>query len=131
MNRALIIDTATVNQHRRIRRHAPITGQFPLAILSDCTVYPAPGPSAPDLLRGPDGMLTTVWRLGISPGLCKHEGTRTMDWAVGLIADHTNPGRHVKGGDAVAEGSSRWTPSTAGRNAPCRPSPSPRPSEAG
>ncbi|WP_030277615.1 telomere-associated protein Tap [Streptomyces sp. NRRL B-24484] len=104
LNRALIIDTATVNQHRKIRRHAQATGQFPLAILSDCTVYPSPGPSALDLLRAPDGALTTVWRLGISPGLCKHEGTRTMDWALELIADDTNPGRHVKGGDAVAEG---------------------------
>jgi hypothetical protein len=45
-----------------------------------------------------------VWRLGISPGLCKHEGTQTMTWALDLIADDTNPGRHIKGGDAVAEG---------------------------
>ncbi|MFD9124318.1 telomere-associated protein Tap [Kitasatospora sp. NPDC059571] len=104
LNRALIIDTATVNQHRKIRRHAEATGRFPIAILSDCTVYPSPGPSALDLLRGPDGALTTVWRLGISPGLCKHEGTQTMDWAMELIADDTNPGRHIKGGDAVAEG---------------------------
>ncbi|MEV8099285.1 helix-turn-helix transcriptional regulator [Kitasatospora sp. NPDC085879] len=104
LNRALIIDTATVNQHRKIRRHAQATGRFPLAILSDCTVYPSPGPSALDLLRGSDGTLTTVWRLGISPGLCKHEGTQSMDWALELIAEDTNPGRHIKGGDAVAEG---------------------------
>jgi DNA polymerase III alpha subunit len=104
LNRALIIDTATVNQHRKIRRHAAVTGRFPIAVLSDCTVYPAPGPSALDLLRAPDGTLTSVWRLGISPGLCKHEGTQTMDWALELIADDTNPGRHIKGGDAVAEG---------------------------
>ncbi|WP_431676216.1 telomere-associated protein Tap [Kitasatospora sp. KL5] len=104
LNRALIIDTATVNQHRKIRRFAEATGRFPLAILSDCTVYPAPGPSALDLLRGLDGELSTVWRLGISPGLCKHEGTQSMDWALELIAEDTNPGRHVKGGDAVAEG---------------------------
>ncbi|MEW1912522.1 helix-turn-helix transcriptional regulator [Kitasatospora sp. NPDC085895] len=104
LNRALIIDTATVNQHRKIRRHAQATGRFPLAILSDCTVYPSPGPSALDLLRGNDGALTTVWRLGISPGMCKHEGTQSMDWALKLIAEDTNPGRHIKGGDAVAEG---------------------------
>ncbi|MCU7820192.1 telomere-associated protein Tap [Kitasatospora sp. DSM 101779] len=104
LNRALIIDTATVNQHRKIRRHAATTGQLPIAILSDCTVYPSPGPSALDLLRGPDGTLTSVWRLGTSPGMCKHEGTQTMDWALELIADDTNPGRHIKGGDAVAEG---------------------------
>ncbi|WP_371502980.1 hypothetical protein OG871_37555 [Kitasatospora sp. NBC_00374] len=74
---------ATVKQHRKIRRHAAVTGRFPVAVLSDCTAYPAAGTSALDLLRGGDGRLTTVRRLGVSPGHCKHERPRpwTGPWS--------------------------------------------------
>ncbi|MCC9310074.1 helix-turn-helix domain-containing protein [Kitasatospora sp. RB6PN24] len=104
LNRALVIDTDTVNKHRKIRRHAEATGQYPIAALADCIVYPSKGPSPLDVLRRPDGTPATAWRLGISPGHVKHEGTQTMAWALDLIADDVNPGRHIKGGDAYAEG---------------------------
>jgi DNA-binding XRE family transcriptional regulator len=104
LNRALIIDTDTVNKHRKIRRHAGATGEYPIATLADCIVYPSKGPSPLDVLRREDGTLATAWRLGISPGLVKHEGTQTMSWALEMIADDVNPGRHIKGGDAYAEG---------------------------
>ncbi|MFI9366917.1 telomere-associated protein Tap [Kitasatospora sp. NPDC053057] len=104
LNRALVIDTDTVNKHRKIRRHAEATGEYPIAALADCIVYPSKGPSPLDVLRRGDGTLATAWRLGISPGHVKHEGTQPMPWALELIADDTNPGRHIKGGDAYAEG---------------------------
>jgi len=45
------------------------------------------------------------FRLGVSPGMVKHEGTRTLEWALGMLADERNPARHIKDGvDAVAEG---------------------------
>ncbi|MQS17628.1 helix-turn-helix domain-containing protein [Streptomyces kaniharaensis] len=104
LNRALVIDTDTVNKHRKIRRHAEATGEYPIAALADCIVYPSKGPSPLDVLLQPDGTLATAWRLGISPGHVKHEGTQTMTWALEMITDDVNPGRHIKGGDAYAEG---------------------------
>jgi len=104
LNRAMVIDTDTVNKHRKIRRHAEATGEYPIAALADCIVYPSKGPSPLDVLRRPDGTLATAWRLGISPGHVKHEGTQSMAWAMEMIADDVNPGRHIKGGDAYAEG---------------------------
>ncbi|MFC8722885.1 telomere-associated protein Tap [Kitasatospora sp. NPDC057198] len=100
--RALVIDTATVNLHRKLVRLHSELGTPPLAVLSDCAVFAAPGPSAPDVLRRPDGGLSTALRLGVSPGHVKFEGSRPLAEIRGLIADGANPARHIKTGGLVS-----------------------------
>ena len=100
--RALVIDTATVNLHRKLIRMYAQTGLHAFAVLSDCAVFAAPGPGALDVLTRPDGTLTTSLRLGVSPGHVKHEGSRPMTEITELIADGTNPARHMKAGGQVS-----------------------------
>ncbi|WP_371476389.1 helix-turn-helix transcriptional regulator [Kitasatospora sp. NBC_00315] len=100
--RALVIDTATVNLHRKLRKMAADTGLHTLAVLSDCAVFAAPGPSALDILTRPDHTLTTSLRLGVSPGMVKFEGSRPMSEITELIADQANPARHIKTGGIVS-----------------------------
>lgn len=104
--RAAVISTARVNMHRKMARTAAASGLFPIAVLSDCVVYPADGPSPLDALpRGSDGRPAPgTFRLGVSPGMVKHEGTQPMSWALGLLAEGQNPARHIKGSDAALEG---------------------------
>ncbi|MFE2729412.1 telomere-associated protein Tap [Kitasatospora sp. NPDC059327] len=101
--RALVIDTATVNLHRKLRRMAADTGLRPIAILSDCAVFAAPGPGPLDILTTPDGTLTTSLRLGVSPGLVKFEGSRPMTEIAEMLADDVNPARHIKTGNIVSD----------------------------
>ncbi|KPI23622.1 transcriptional regulator, XRE family [Actinobacteria bacterium OV320] len=103
--RAAVISKARVNMHRKLSNMARMTGLFPLAVLSDCVVYPSPGESPLDFLPyaasgkpQPGG-----FRLGPTPGLAKLEGVQTMLWAVGLMEQGLNPARHIKGGDAVLD----------------------------
>ncbi|MFF3931471.1 telomere-associated protein Tap [Streptomyces hirsutus] len=103
--RAAVISRARVNMHRKLRNMAAMTGLYPLAVLSDCVVYPSPGDSPLDFLPyaasgkpQPGG-----FRLGPTPGLAKLEGVRSMLWAVGLMEQGLNPARHIKGGDAVLD----------------------------
>lgn len=65
-------------------------GLFPVAILSDRAVYLSHGPSPPDFLpHTPDGKaLPGGFRLGVSPGMVKHEGTR--DFSGSPPAHHTS-----------------------------------------
>ncbi|WP_344333682.1 telomere-associated protein Tap, partial [Kitasatospora putterlickiae] len=100
--RALVIDTATVNLHRKLRRMYADTGLHAFAVLSDCAVFAAPGPGALDILTKPDGTLTTSLRLGVSPGLVKFEGSRPMPEIAEMLADDTNPARHIKTGGVVS-----------------------------
>ncbi|GAA2821502.1 hypothetical protein GCM10010441_52360 [Kitasatospora paracochleata] len=100
--RALVIDTATVNLHRKLRKMATDTGLHAFAVLSDCAVFPAPGPGALDILTKPDGTLTTSLRLGVSPGMVKFEGARPMAEIAELLADGANPARHIKTGGVVS-----------------------------
>lgn len=103
--RAAVIATARVNMHRKMVRFAA-AGLFPVAVLSDCAVYLSDGPSPLDFLpRTPDGKpLPGGFRLGVSPGMVKHEGTQPLLWAVELLEDGHNPARHIKGGDAALDG---------------------------
>ncbi|MFJ3762492.1 telomere-associated protein Tap [Streptomyces sp. NPDC090080] len=103
--RAAVISKARVNMHRKLNNMAKMTGLFPLAVLSDCVVYPSSGPSPLDFLPyaasgkpQPGG-----FRLGPTPGLAKLEGVQPMLWAVELMEKGLNPARHIKGGDAVLE----------------------------
>ncbi|MFJ1755126.1 telomere-associated protein Tap [Kitasatospora sp. NPDC088134] len=100
--RALVIDTATVNLHRKLARLHVELGTAPLAVLSDCAVFAAPGPSALDVLRRPDGTLSTALRLGVSPGHVKFEGSRPLAEVRELIADGSNPARYIKTGGRVS-----------------------------
>ncbi|MFE6683459.1 telomere-associated protein Tap [Streptomyces sp. NPDC057729] len=103
--RAAVISKARVNMHRKLSNMAKMTGLYPLAVLSDCVVYPSPGASPMDFLPyaasgkpQPGG-----FRLGPTPGLAKLEGVQSMLWAVDLMEKGLNPARHIKGGDAVLE----------------------------
>ncbi len=100
--RALVIDTATVNLHRKLARLHAELGVPPLAVLSDCAVFAAPGPSALDVLRRPDGSVSTALRLGVSPGHVKFEGSRPIAEIRELLADGANPARHIKTGGLVS-----------------------------
>ncbi|MEU5902475.1 telomere-associated protein Tap [Streptomyces venezuelae] len=103
--RAAVISKARVNMHRKLLNMSRMTGLFPLAVLSDCVVYPSPGPSPLNFLPyaasgkpQPGG-----FRLGPTPGLAKLEGVQEMAWAVDLMEKGLNPARHIKGGDAVLD----------------------------
>ncbi|MEV0963616.1 helix-turn-helix transcriptional regulator [Streptomyces sp. NPDC049910] len=119
--RAAVISTARVNMHRKILKtalatqHAPApTGHLalgddalvPVALLSDCAVYLSDGPSPPDVLPyTPDGKPAPgTFRLGVSPGMVKHEGTQDLMWAVRMLEAGHNPAQHIKGTDAAHEG---------------------------
>ncbi|WP_331717768.1 helix-turn-helix domain-containing protein (plasmid) [Streptomyces zaomyceticus] len=103
--RAAVISKARVNMHRKLNNMATMTGLFPLAVLSDCVVYPSPGASPLDFLPyaasgkpQPGG-----FRLGPTPGLAKLEGVQEMLWAIDLMEKGLNPARHIKGGDSVLD----------------------------
>ncbi|MER5359026.1 helix-turn-helix transcriptional regulator [Streptomyces sp. NPDC002785] len=105
--RAAVISKARVNMHRKLRNMASMTGLYPLAVLSDCVVYPSPGASPLDFLPyaasgkpQPGG-----FRLGPTPGLAKVEGVQEMALAVDWMERGLNPARHIKGDghDAVLD----------------------------
>ncbi|WP_031513161.1 telomere-associated protein Tap [Streptomyces sp. NRRL F-5123] len=126
--RAAVISAARVNMHRKLLKTAAATGGvlpaaqeqgawtarfgdqalMPVALLSDCAVFPSAGPSPLDVLPyGPDGKPAPgTFRLGVSPGMVKHEGTQPLIWAVELLEQDYNPARHIKGDghDAADEG---------------------------
>ncbi|MEU8621557.1 helix-turn-helix domain-containing protein [Streptomyces sp. NPDC048623] len=103
--RAAVISKARVNMHRKLLNMARMTGLYPLAVLSDCVVYPSPGASPLDFLPyAASGKIQPGgFRLGPTPGLAKLEGVQSMLWAVELMEQGLNPARHIKGGDAVLE----------------------------
>ncbi|MFK0121481.1 telomere-associated protein Tap [Streptomyces sp. NPDC090994] len=103
--RAAVISKARVNMHRKLFKMAEMTGLYPLAVLSDCVVYPSPGESPLSFLPyaasgkpQPGG-----FRLGPTPGLAKLEGVQSMLWAVDVLEKGFNPARLIKGGDAVLD----------------------------
>ncbi len=98
--RDMLISTARINEARKLAALAR-AGLFPVAVLSDCVVYPSDGPSPLDVLpRTPDGApLPGGFRLGVNPGMVKHEGTRPFLWAAELLDAGHNPARHLKGDD--------------------------------
>ncbi|WP_446038938.1 telomere-associated protein Tap [Streptomyces sp. SID1121] len=103
--RAAVISAARVNMHRKMLKLAA-TGLFPVAVLSDCAVYLSDGPSPLDFLPyTPEGKpLPGGFRLGVSPGMVKHEGTQDLMWAVRMLDAGHNPARHIKGTDAAIDG---------------------------
>ncbi|WP_258020921.1 telomere-associated protein Tap, partial [Streptomyces anatolicus] len=101
--RAAVISRTRINLHRKIVKHAAFTGQYPVAILSDCVVYAADGESPLDFLPYRDGKpLPGGFKLGINPGLVKHEGTQTVLWGEEVRerfdAPELNLARYIKDG---------------------------------
>lgn len=79
--RAAVISRTRINLHRKIVKHAAFAGQCPVAILSDCVVYAANGERPLDFLPYREGKpLPDGFKLGINPGLVKHEGTQDVLW---------------------------------------------------
>jgi DNA-binding transcriptional regulator YiaG len=105
--RAAVISKARVNMHRKLRNMADMTGLYPLAVLSDCVVYPSPGTSPLDFLpyAASGKPQPGAFRLGPTPGLAKLEGVQEMTWAVDLMEKNLNPARLIKGDghDAVLD----------------------------
>ncbi|MGW5636389.1 telomere-associated protein Tap [Streptomyces sp. NPDC003832] len=103
--RAAVISKARVNMHRKLANMVRMTGLYPLAVLSDCVVYPSPGDSPLAFLpyEASGKPQFGGFRLGPTPGLAKLEGVQPMAWAVDLMEQGLNPARHIKGGDAVLD----------------------------
>ncbi|MYR41018.1 transcriptional regulator, partial [Streptomyces sp. SID5910] len=101
--RAAVISRTRTNLHRKIVKHAAFTGQYPVAVLSDCVVYAARGESPLDVLPYRDGKpLPGGFKLGVNPGLVKHEGTQSVLWGEEVRERFGAPGlnlaRYIKDG---------------------------------
>jgi hypothetical protein len=106
--RATVISRARINMHRKMVALAAATGQYPVAVLSDCAVYAADGPSPLHVLPyDADGKTVPgSFRLGVSPGMVKHEGTQTTLWAEEMREKHgqvLNLARYIKTGEVTAK----------------------------
>ncbi|MCP9212344.1 telomere-associated protein Tap [Streptomyces sp. NEAU-Y11] len=106
--RAAVISRARINMHRKMLALAAATGQYPVAILSDCAVYAATGPSPLDLLPyDADGKTVPgSFRLGVSPGMVKHEGTQSVLWSEAVREEYgqvLNLARYIKTGEVTAK----------------------------
>ncbi|MEU5099763.1 helix-turn-helix transcriptional regulator [Streptomyces sp. NPDC020996] len=108
--RAAVISRARVNMHRKMLNLAAATGRYPVAVLSDCAVYAADGPSPLDVLPyDRDGKTVPgSFRLGVSPGMVKHEGTQSMLWGADVLEQLSADGhvanlaRYIKTGVVTA-----------------------------
>ncbi|EGE39444.1 helix-turn-helix domain-containing protein [Streptomyces sp. SID4928] len=108
--RAAVISRARVNMHRKMVALAAGTGRYPVAVLSDCAVYTADGPSPLAVLPyDQDGKTVPgSFRLGVSPGMVKHEGTQDVLWGVGVLEQLAAEGkvanlaRYIKTGEVTA-----------------------------
>ncbi|MFD5653095.1 telomere-associated protein Tap [Streptomyces sp. NPDC127039] len=108
--RAAVISRTRINMHRKIVKHAAFTGQYPVAVLSDCAVYASDGPSPLDFLPYRDGKpLPGGFKLGINPGLVKHEGTQSVLWGEEVRdrfnAPELNLARYIKDGTVTDQDS--------------------------
>ncbi|MFD6170026.1 telomere-associated protein Tap [Streptomyces coeruleorubidus] len=106
--RAVVISRARINMHRKMLNLAVATGQYPVAVLSDCAVYAADGPSPLHVLPydADDKTVPGSFRLGVSPGMVKHEGTQTTLWAEAAREKHgqvLNLARYIKTGEVTAK----------------------------
>ncbi|MFD3437058.1 telomere-associated protein Tap [Streptomyces sp. NPDC058685] len=103
--RAAVISKTRINMHRKMLKHAAFTGEYPVAVLSDCAVYAADGPSPLDFLPYREGKpLPGGFRLGVSPGMVKHEGTQSVLWGEGVREEHgpgLNLARYIKDGSII------------------------------
>ncbi|MFF8953214.1 telomere-associated protein Tap [Streptomyces sp. NPDC014940] len=109
--RAAVVSRARINMHRKMVALAAATGQYPVAVLSDCAVYAADGPSPLDVLPyDADGKTVPgSFRLGVSPGMVKHEGTQSVLWGATVLEELAGDGhvanlaRYIKTGEVTAK----------------------------
>jgi hypothetical protein len=106
--RAAVISRTRTNMHRKIVKHAAFTGQYPVAVLSDCAVYASDGPGPLDFLPYREGKpLPGGWRLGVNPGMVKWEGTQTVLWGEEVRerfeAPELNLARYIKTGEVTGK----------------------------
>ncbi|MFJ3250642.1 telomere-associated protein Tap [Streptomyces sp. NPDC086782] len=88
--RAAVLANQRIGIHRKLMKTAAAAGLYPVAIGTDAIVYPSPGPSPLDVLpHTPEGKpVPGGFRLGISPGMVKHQGTQTVLWAEEQFEEH-------------------------------------------
>ncbi|MEU3619820.1 helix-turn-helix transcriptional regulator [Streptomyces sp. NPDC006872] len=81
--RAAVLASQRVGIHRKLMKTAAAADLYPVAIGTDAIVYPSPGPSPLDVLPYTDEgkPVPGTFRLGVSPGMVKHQGTQTVLWA--------------------------------------------------
>ncbi len=81
--RAAVLANNRISLHRKLMKTAAAADLYPVAIGTDAIVYPSPGPSPLDVLpHTPEGKPAPgTFRLGVSPGMVKHQGTQTVLWA--------------------------------------------------
>ncbi|XQE83712.1 hypothetical protein ACN24L_38115 [Streptomyces microflavus] len=107
--RATVISRARINMHRKMTALAAATGRYPVAVLSDCAVYAADGPSP--WTSCPTTRTARPCRVIPSrglPGMVKHEGTQDVLWGVGMLEQFAavgkvaNLARYIKTGEVTA-----------------------------
>jgi hypothetical protein len=87
--RAAVLASVRVSMHRKMTT-AAAADVYPVAIGTDALVYPSPGPSLLDFLpHTAEGKPAPgSFRLGVSPGMVKHQGTQTVLWAEQQFEEH-------------------------------------------
>ncbi|MET9078600.1 helix-turn-helix transcriptional regulator [Streptomyces sp. NPDC004232] len=88
--RAAVLANQRIGLHRKLMKTAAAADLYPVAIGTDAIVYPSPGPSPLDVLPHTDEgkPVPGGFRLGISPGMVKHQGTQTVLWAEEQFEEH-------------------------------------------
>ncbi|MEU1132664.1 helix-turn-helix transcriptional regulator [Streptomyces sp. NPDC005900] len=88
--RAAVLANQRVGLHRKLMKTAAAADLYPVAIGTDAIVYPSPGPTPLDILPlTPEGKPAPgTFRLGVSPGMVKHQGTQTVLWAEQQFEEH-------------------------------------------
>ncbi|MFD7667488.1 telomere-associated protein Tap [Streptomyces sp. NPDC059788] len=81
--RAAVLAGQRIGIHRKLMKTAAAADLYPVAIGTDAVVYPSPGPSPLDVLplTAEGKPAPGTFRLGVSPGMAKHQGTQTVLWA--------------------------------------------------
>ncbi|MFF4227464.1 telomere-associated protein Tap [Streptomyces abikoensis] len=88
--RAAVLANQRIGIHRKLLRTAAAANLYPVAIGTDAIVYPSSGPSPLDVLpHTEEGKpVPGGFRLGVSPGMVKHQGTQTVLWAEEQFEEH-------------------------------------------
>ncbi|MEV5878535.1 helix-turn-helix domain-containing protein [Streptomyces sp. NPDC052101] len=107
--RAAVLSAVRIGLHRKLMKTAATADLYPVAIGTDAVVYPSAAPSPLDFLpHTADGKPAPgTLRLGVSPGMVKHQGTRTVLWAEQQFEEHGgvfNIANHIKDDRAAGDG---------------------------
>ncbi|MFF2521443.1 telomere-associated protein Tap [Streptomyces liangshanensis] len=107
--RAAVLANQRVGLHRKLMRTVAAADLYPIAIGTDAIVYPSSGPSPLDVLPHSDEgkPVPGGFRLGVSPGMVKHQGTGTVLWAEQQFEEHGgvfNISNLIKNDQSAGEG---------------------------